>query len=355
MMPPFIPCLELGRRFHHEAVHPVLNTAFPNLAYSAALIGHGSEVLGFDTPLSTDHDWGPRLVIFLSDVDGERYAEAIVTELEAQLPTMFLGYPVRFHFGTGPCVHQVRVWTMQSFVKARLGFDIAETLQVTDWLAFPQQRLLTLTKGAVYHDDDAVGIEAVRARFAYYPHNVWLYLLAAGWKRLSQEDHLMSRAGSVGDEIGSAVIGARLVRDIMRLAFLMERTYAPYPKWFGSAFQKLNCASTLTPFLEKALVSPTWQEREAALCGAYEHLAKMHNALSITPPLHTTVYPFHDRPFLVIDGLVFAEAILLQIEDTKVKQIAATGRLLGNVDQISDSTDFLESPPATRVSSSLWA
>ena len=48
------------------------------------------------------------------------------------------------------------------------------------------------------------------AKFAYYPHDVWLYLMAAGWSRIGQEERLMGRAGLVGDELRSAVIGARL-------------------------------------------------------------------------------------------------------------------------------------------------
>ena len=67
--------------------------------------------------------------------------------------------------------------------------------------------------------------------------------------RLNQEEHLMGRAGMVGDEIGSAVIGARLVRDLMHLCFLMERKYAPYPKWFGTAFARLACEAELCPVL----------------------------------------------------------------------------------------------------------
>src|SRR5207248_1274157 len=126
------------------------------------------------------------------------------------------------------------------------------------------------------------------------------YLLAAGWTRIGQEQHLMGRAGSVGDELGSALIASRLVRDVMCLGFLMERQYAPYPKWFGTAFRRLNCAEALLPSLVAAQQATTWQEREVHLCEAFEHLAAMHNALEITEVVPARIAPFHDRPFRVI-------------------------------------------------------
>ena len=67
-------------------------------------------------------------------------------------------------------------------------------------------------------------------------------MMASGWQRIGQEEHLTPHAGSVGDELGSALIGSRLVRDIMSLCFLMEKRYAPYAKWFGTAFLRLECA-----------------------------------------------------------------------------------------------------------------
>ena len=78
-------------------------------------------------------------------------------------------------------------------------------------------------------------------------------------KRIGQEDHLMARAGLVGDELGSSVIGARLIRDIMALAFLIERRYAPYPKWFGTAFGRLPCAAQLTPALQGIAQAGAWE------------------------------------------------------------------------------------------------
>ena len=147
----------------------------------------------------------------------------------------------------GPVNHMISVHSVRRFVESHLGFDITHTLQAADWLTFPMQKLRSLVSGAVYHD--AIGLERMRARFAYYPHDVWLYQLAAGWARIGQEEHLMGRAGLVGDDIGSALIASRLVRDIMRLCFLMEKQYAPYPKWFGTAFRAVGVRQELWPVL----------------------------------------------------------------------------------------------------------
>lgn len=47
LMSEFIPGLTLCGDFYREAVRPILDDAFPGLPHSAALIGSGSEVLGF--------------------------------------------------------------------------------------------------------------------------------------------------------------------------------------------------------------------------------------------------------------------------------------------------------------------
>ena len=60
----FIPGLELSRRFYWEAVRPVLEGSFGGLPHSAALIGPGSETLGFDDEMSTDHGWGAAAAAF---------------------------------------------------------------------------------------------------------------------------------------------------------------------------------------------------------------------------------------------------------------------------------------------------
>ncbi len=355
-LPEFIHGLDLSGLFYEEAVRPVLDSGFPNLPHSAALIGYGSEVLGYDTLRSTDHEWGPRLLLFLSETDHEAYAAPLWDALSRELPPLFRGYST--HFGppneegtrlpeareSGPVAHKVEVHTVGGFFNAWLGLDPRGESHPTDWLCLPQQRLLEVTAGRVYYD--GLGdLGSVRQRLAYYPHDLWLYLLAAQWRRIGQEEPFMGRCGDVGDELGSRVIAARLVRDVMRLCFLMERVYAPYPKWFGTAFGRLACAPTLGPILEHALGATTWKERERYLSEAYEHVGAMHDALGITPPLKARVSRFHDRPYLVIHSDQFVHAIEAEIKDPEVLAVTTP---VGAVDQWSDSTDVLSYPSVYR-------
>lgn len=354
-MAEFIPGLELSRLFYLEAVKPVLDNDFPDLRYAAALVGAGSEILGFDTEMSADHHWGARLMLFLSENDFPTFRDEIHENLRIKLPPEIRGHSTNFFLfnednnslipskiESGWVDHRVEIFTIRRFVSDYLNFDIRQNIEPADWLTFPEQKLRSITAGAVYHDE--IGLRETVARFRYYPVDVWFYLLAAGWNRIGQEEHLMGRAGMVGDEIGSAIIASRLVRDLMRLCFLMERRYAPYPKWFGKAFSLLDCAGELTPFFQKVLSAKTWQEREEFLVKAFEFVAGMHNSLKITEPLPAKVARFFDRPFLVIHlGGNFAGAIAKRISAPKIKQLAQK-TLIGGVDQISDNTDILSDP-----------
>lgn len=342
----FIPGLELCGFFYSEIIKPILDLSFPNLRYSAALIGAGSEVLGFDTEMSSDHDWGPRIKLFLKESDDADKAKAIEALFQSNLPNQFRGYPVEWTIAGPSGNPRVELLTIRSFFLNYLSFDIRDEIKPVDWLTFPEQKLRTVRSGAIYRDD--LGLQASRERFRYYPHDVWLYLLAAGWQRLGQEEHLMGRSGIVGDEIGSALIAARLVRDIMRLCFLMEKQYAPYAKWFGTAFAQLRSAEELTPRLRRVLFASTWSDRQEYFSAAYEIVAAKHNALQITEWLDPKVSYFHERPFLVIHGGQFANAIRAKIIDRVVKRIADRW-LIGNVDQFSDSTDLLNEARSFRA------
>jgi hypothetical protein len=349
-MPPFISGIKLSELFFKEAVQPILHSHFPRLRYAAARLGYGSEVLGFDDEMSRDHDWGPRLTLFVPHDDLGYYKSAIDTRLRKNLPYEFHGYPTNWTLPhedgtwaledcqTGQVNHRVEINSIRKFVLDYLGFDIEDELQYADWLTFPQQKLLGITAGAVFHDD--IELKAVREYFSWYPEDVWLYLMASVWQRLGQESHLMGRAGEAGSELGSTIIATRLVRDIMRLGFLVEKHYAPYAKWFGQAFNRLDLAGELYPLLSKVLEARTWQARDERLAKAYKGIAGKFDSLGVIPPVNDQVAPFYSRPFYVVWGEKIAKDILAMISDPGMREIASLSPI-GGIDLISDNTDLL--------------
>ncbi len=348
----FLSGLRLSGLFYEEVVRPALDGEFSGLAHAAARIGGGSEVLGYDTPRSADHDWGLRLELFLTESDHEAMADDISEMLRWKLPHRFMGLST--HWGeadaigvrgseersSGPVEHRVAVHTVRGFFGAWTGLDLSRDFTPADWLCVPEQRLLGMTAGRVYHDGIGELVEA-RRKLAYHPRDVWLYLMAAQWRRIGQLEAFVGRTGEVGDELGSSLVAATLVRDLMRLCFLQERRYAPYSKWFGTAFARLACAPTLGLVFGRVLRSGSWKEREEHLIAAYRSVAKAHNALGVAPPLEPDVSPFHDRPFLVIHGERFATAIEEAVEDPMVREMP---KGVGSADQITDNTDVLARP-----------
>ena len=343
----FVPGLELCQRFYEEAAQPILNAQFRGLHYSAALIGWGSEVLGYDDPQSTDHHWGPRFLLFLPSDDFHTLNTQISEALSAHLPYTFCGYST--HFGppdeeavrlpnmieSGPVQHLVHIDTIEHFFEWHLGIDPLQALSSADWLSLSEQKLLSVTRGAVFHD--GLGkLEEIRHHLAYYPHDVWLYLLACQWQKIAEEEAFVGRCNAVGDELGSRLVAARLVHCLMKLCFLLEKTYAPYSKWLGTAFHHLQCASELTPILMDILQADAYPEREASLAQAYRIVARQHNALGIGDALEEEVSPYYQRPYLVIHAKTFAQSLWDCIADDTLKRLRFNG---GSVNQLVESDD----------------
>ena len=338
----FLPGTDLSRLFYLEAVRPLI----AGQPHGAARIGPGSEVLGFDTPRSTDHGWGPQLQVFVE----QPLADTVRASIDTGLPEHFRGWPVRFGWDDVLVQHHVAVVPLDEWLISRLGFNPETGISTVDWLITPQQLLLEVTGGGVFQDQDG-RLERIRADLAWYPDEIWRWLLACQWRRLAQEEPFAGRTSEVGDEFGSRIVTARLVRDLMRLCFLMDRRYAPYSKWLGSAFKQLDIASEIGPHLETALAAGTYSAREAALCSAYASAARRFNDLELMPDVDTHVRQFHSRPYRVLGCDRFVNACLEGIQDKGLK----LHPLVGNIDQVVDSVDILSYPKRIRQLDDVYA
>src|SRR3982751_3382225 len=180
----FIPGLELSRLFFEQAVRPILQRTVPGLEHAAGLIGSGSEVLGFDDEMSADHHWGPRVMLFVKEGDYEHVRAPIEVAMREQLPPEFLGHPTNYSdpnptdnnvpplgpVDEAPISHRVDVFTIRGYLLSYLNFDIEREIDPADWLTFPEQKLRSITAGAIFEDN--IGLEEVRHRFAWYTNDI---------------------------------------------------------------------------------------------------------------------------------------------------------------------------------------
>jgi hypothetical protein len=127
---------DLSRRFYEQAVRPLVS----GVSHAAALLGDGSEVLGFDDEVSTDHDFGPRVQLFVPP----GFDTTSIDVALQNLPVRFDGFPVVYpdrdrHDGRPH--HQLEVTGAETFFVERLGVDPAGGMDLADWLLAPTQIL----------------------------------------------------------------------------------------------------------------------------------------------------------------------------------------------------------------------
>lgn len=347
--------LGLSKRFYEQVVAPVFDRDFPHVPYAAARIGWGSEVLGYDTDISTDHDFGPTVQLFLSDSVFSVCAEQVMERLDEVLPAQFEGFTVRYCSVTRPpdverkqpgmlgSFHGVELYTLSAWFERFFCESYGTEFSIQTWLGYSEQLLLIATAGAVFRDDNGE-LTAFRKRLSYFPRDVWLYKLSVQWGLIAEEREYVGRAGEAGDELGSRIIAARMVGNIMRLAFLIEQRYVPYPKWFGSAFSALNCADELYPLLDKVLLSNCWQQREDSLRQSCLYVAELQLKKQIPGATEPSVTNRYTRPFKFVDSLQIGNSIKSAIKDSRLREISE----FGGVDQIISSNFVLSSPAYSR-------
>jgi hypothetical protein len=334
--------LALARAFFHDAVKGILERHFPRSRYAAALLGDGSEVLGLDDAVSRDHHWGPRLLVFLEEADYPAVAEGARAILSNELPLEFMGYPTNWtepdehHVQllapatAHPVNHRVEFHTVKGYLQNRLGLK-GPSLSISDWCTIPEQAFLEFTSGEVFHDTPGA-LTRARQELAYYPEDVWKTLLASEWSMIAEEGAFVARTGQRGDEVGSMIVAGRQVKRVMRVAFLLARQYAPYPKWFGTAFKKLPISKRLEPLLLKCLGTGDWREREVALADACILLIEEMDAVGIIQGVHVERTTYHDRDQVDVDiGPVIAS--LSNDLDGHLIKIAAMGSTSQLVDE----------------------
>jgi len=316
----FINGLELNRGFYQDIVKPLLGKKYPNLQYSAALIGYGSDVLGFDTEISMDHNWGPRLQLF---IDEKEIIEEIKKYFSFELPFQYKGFSVNFSDPSydhtirmestckHPVNHLIEITSFEDYLKKRYSMDKITKFTNEDWLEFSDQNLLEITSGSVFHD----GLKKVnnaREELQFFPLDICKLRMAVLWNYIWNKEAFIGRSIAVNDPIGLKINAARIVNYLMKILFYLEKRYIPYSKWFGFAFKQLDVYDGVSGSILDVLNENVPGKIEGALCELYERVIEIHNKNKELPYLQNKTRNYFNRPYKVI----FAENIVEELKNS---------------------------------------
>lgn len=119
---------------------------------------------------------------------------------------------------------------------------------------------------------------------------------------------------------------------------MYKDTYAPYSKWFGTAFNKLNIYESIKTKINAALQANDLTERENNLVEAQALVADLHNASGLTDKVDYSIESYFGRDIKVIFADKFVDATVEKLKGTVFENIP----LIGTMGQFGGLSDFAD-------------
>jgi hypothetical protein len=312
------PIIEVSRTFFRKIVLPILEREFPEETAQTAfgLFGYGSEALGLDDAYSRDHHFGLRIDALMPDALFQSRAQAMMHAVTVNLPSHYEGYSLREGHLAGA---GLALDSREAFLRRTIGMDhIPQTY--TEWLRLPEEDILHIINGEVWHDA-AGDFTAIRSALRdYYPEPVRRRRIAHWCRYFSgMGTYALKRALLRNDTFYATTRFANALRWGIQLAFLLDRCYFPYDKWLMVYFDRLPRLNTpLRPLIEEAIELSTPWERKLDLLHA---ISEVLDATLVADGLIQPHPPFAGSPTSGYRLLEHAYAEIIQSLPDEIKEI----------------------------------
>lgn len=327
----FIKGRELSKQFYVEIIQPMLS----DTPHDAVLIGEGSDVLGFDQPISKDHDWGPRITIFVSN---KEQIQPTRGKILANLPERFLGFSTFVDEDSS----NIQVATAWKWLHRNLSIKDIYSLTYSDWLSFPQQHLLQFV-GGVSFADSLGDYKKAKQILSWYPDDVWSWAMASQWYLIWSSERLIQRTLEDEDYLGSQLILQKVVRYMIEMWFLQSKQYKPYDKWLGSVFGRLEGSSFIKEKSLEIFSTNDTAKQIQLLQQMLVRLGENHTKLVLTKNVEPKIVPYEVgvnnavRPYKIFNSSDYKDACIEIIEDPTLQKLI----FVGTIDQMTNVSDAM--------------
>ena len=238
--------LERSRTLYEKYGRAMIHEKFPDYEdrIAVGLVGEGSDCFGFDDEISTDHDYEPGFCMWLLQSDYEQIGEALQAEYERLIERYCREDGVNLFLSD-----RRGVFTVNAFYNRILGTDIdfeknvesfeQETVDIP-YGKIGEYQLATAVNGEVFADKRGCFLDVRKILLGYYPDMVWRRKLAQylhDFAQYGQSNYARMMARK--DYVTAGVCVGKAVEAAMDLAYLLNRSYAPYYKWKKKGLEKL--------------------------------------------------------------------------------------------------------------------
>ena len=258
---------------------------------TVGVFGYGSEVLRLDDEYSQDHHWGLRVNALLPKVIFEARHSPIEAAVSVALPEHWRGHALRegYTHTKGISIGSLEDHLVNTIGIAHPPRDHGE------WLNIPEEDILHITGGEIWHDPNGQ-FSAVRATLsAYYPEPVRVRRIAH-WCRFfsGMGVYALKRAILRENDLYCTTTFAKAIRLGVQLAFLLEKQYFPYDKWLLTFFKRLpRMAGRMGTLVDEAVKLSTPWERKLTLL---EHISDVLDATMVEDGLLAPHPKLHGSP-----------------------------------------------------------
>ncbi len=247
--------LELSRGYYSDICRPAVEEHFKEHIDKMAfgLVGDGSECYGFDDEISRDHDFGPRVMAWLSTSDYELFGAELHKFIIA-LPKSYKGYEgVNIsEYGQG----REGAFSIPDFFKKFTGLDHPpETL--IEWMRIPEVNLSIATNGEVFSDASGAFTGYREYLLAGYPEDVKLKMIAARCMKAAQSgQYNFPRCIKRKEYTAAQIALSEFINTVCSLVYLLNNKFKPFYKWMHRGLNDLSLlGKDISPLLNDISLS----------------------------------------------------------------------------------------------------
>lgn len=230
--------MELSRDYYTKAVKPLLEETSCFEKLTVGLVGEGSECAGFDDAISKDHDFAPRVCIWLSRRDYESQKDAL-NKLLIQAKYDYARDCGAFELSR-ELENRSNLLVTERFYKRYTGKSGGPE-NWREWIAIPSEYLFVATNGEIFLEGDTDFMRIRKHLKGFYPEDVRIKKIVAAVGRLSQAgQYNYRRVHQRGDDVACFRTVNVFLENFFAAMFLLRRRYMPFYKWTYRAFSDLD-------------------------------------------------------------------------------------------------------------------